>query len=661
MSPISRLAGRVRALVVACMAARAAMAGEARAAEPDAAATPTSTPASPPTATEDIVVVGSRRRTQAAQDPTAATTVVEADRFAGESKGVAELVATAPGVAVSGYGGLGQLSTVSIRGSTSSGVLVLLDGLPLNTAAGGGVDLSTIPRAWISRIEIARGAEGAAYGVGALGGVVNVVTARPEPGAWSAEATGGSFGTFAVAADGALGTDRWSVLAQATADGTQGDFPFDRSLVGQTISEVRTNNGALRGGALVKVAGRLGDERIDGLVQITAGHRELAGWPNTSQVDWQRDARALAMVRVAAPGPAAGLVLAGRAHVRGDLLDISLEDVYAGRLTQQRGGAAGLAGEAVWTHAGGELRAALSAEGETLASDALDGTRGRASLAAALSEDLSLAGGRLRIAPAIRADRVGPFAGLSTKLGASAPVSGPVAVRASAGTSFRPPSFAELYLEQGLVMPNPDLRSEEGLGADAGVVVDGRLGLATLGGYATLYRDLIQYEATAFGRLYPRNAGKALVTGLEAEAASAPLRSAAGLAVSGSYTLLVTENLRGSPEEVGKQLPFRPRHRLYARAAVAPGPFGAHVEAHWVSAQFQDARNFAPPVPAALVWNAGASVRALARPDVSVHVEIRNFLDDRSLQEPYGGPLPGRTVMLTVRAGPPAPKGSPSP
>jgi iron complex outermembrane receptor protein len=50
--------------------------------------------------------------------PGAAATVVEAGRFAGEAKSVAELVSTAPGVAVREYGGLGKLATVSIRGAS---------------------------------------------------------------------------------------------------------------------------------------------------------------------------------------------------------------------------------------------------------------------------------------------------------------------------------------------------------------------------------------------------------------------------------------------------------------------------------------------------------------------------------------------------------------
>jgi iron complex outermembrane receptor protein len=615
-----------------------------------------------PDGLEEIVIVGRRPRGEVARDPTASATVIEAERFAGEAKGVAELVATAPGVAVSEYGGLGQLSTVSIRGSTASGVLVLLDGLPLNTAAGGGVDLSTIPRPWISRIEVARGAEGAHFGVGALGGIVNVVTRRPDAGAWSAEASAGSFNTFSAAAESGTGGERWTLVGQASAEGTGGEFPYERARLenlDRLESGVRDNNGALRGGALAKLTAHRGARRLDALAQVTGGRRELAGWPTLTARDWQEDGRALAMVRLTTPGPSERLVLAGRAHLRADLLDLSIQALFAGRVMRQRGGAAGIAAETLWAHPGGDLRATASIDGEALQSSALGGTRSRAALSLAASEELSLASGRLRVAPAVRVDRVGPFDGVSGKLGASLGIAGPLALRASAGRSFRPPTFAELHLEQGLVMPNPDLRSEEGIGGDAGLVADGRLGFAAVGAHATLYRDLIQYEATAFGRLKPRNAGKALVTGLEAEAATAPVRALLGLALSTSYTLLLTENLRGSTAEVGNELPFRPRHRLYARAAVAPGPATAHVECHYVGAQHQDTRHVLPRIPAALVWNAGASIGVVRRPDVRLHLELKNVLDDRTLQEPLGGPLPGRMVMLTVRAGSSATKGSP--
>jgi len=50
----------------------------------------------------------------------------------------------ATGVNVRRYGGLGSFSTVSIRGSTSEQVQIFIDGVPLSSAVGGGIDLSCI-------------------------------------------------------------------------------------------------------------------------------------------------------------------------------------------------------------------------------------------------------------------------------------------------------------------------------------------------------------------------------------------------------------------------------------------------------------------------------------------------------------------------------------
>ena len=159
-------------------------------------------------------------------DPTSSATVVLADRFAGEAKAVAELVATAPGVAVRDQGGLGQLATVSIRGASADGVRVLLDGLPLNTGAGGGVDLARVPRHWVSSVEIVRGAEGARWGAGALGGVVNLVTRPADGERWSVELGGGSWRTYTLGADAAAGGETWGLVGALSLTGTEGDFPY---------------------------------------------------------------------------------------------------------------------------------------------------------------------------------------------------------------------------------------------------------------------------------------------------------------------------------------------------------------------------------------------------------------------------------------------------
>lgn len=594
-------------------------------------------------------------RHEAAGDTTASATVVEADRFEGEAKGVAELAATAPGVSVHDYGGLGQLTTVSIRGSTADGVKVLLDGLPLNTAAGGGVDLSSIPRQWIDRIEVVRGAEGAHYGSGALGGVVNVVTRPAAAGNWSASASGGSFLTESAAADAAVGGDRWAVLGAAAVQGSGGRFPYlfagTPTFPANAQEEMRENDASLLAGGLVKAWSRVGTGRLDVLAQVSGGWRELPGLPYAippgGSHDWQRDARAALLARHAvllAPGLTLSTDLGG--HFDG--LDLGLASLGGEVRQRDLQGRAGT--EVTWLHGAGALTAGASAGAERLAAAGIGGTRSRPEVAAWASEEVAVASGRLRIAPAVRVDRVGPYAGISGKLGSTLRLWGPLSARASAGRTFRAPSFAELYLQQGLLEPNPSLRSEEAWSGDAALVADGALGFASAGAFATLYRDLIVYEPGSFQRLKPMNDGKALVRGIELEVASAPARSLLGLAVGVSYTLLASETLRGAESELGQDLPHRPRHRLYARLAVGDAAAGAHLEAHYVGRQFQDTRNL-QPIPAALSFNAGGFVRLASRPEVRLALEVRNVLDDLALQDGFGYPLPGRMVLLTVRAG----------
>jgi iron complex outermembrane receptor protein len=638
----------------------AATTTEAAIATPTSTATPTPTPTATQAdieaaedlpAIDEIVVVGRRRRGEAERDPTASATVIDAATFVGEAKGVAELVSTAPGVAVNDYGGLGHLTTVSLRGAAADGVLVLLDGIPLQTAFGGGVDLASIPRHWIERIEIIRGVEGAHYGAGALGGVLNVVT-RSRRSGWSGEATAGSFDTIGLSAEGAFSAGDWTGLVAAGGEETGGSFHYDFDPSPTTGSsavrdEIRRNDAVRRGGLLLKLSSAFGATVVETVAQLSARRRELPGSPyRTTPRDWEEDGRALVAVRVSTPGPWRGVLLAGRASLRGDRVSTRIDPA----LIAQRGTAAGLTGEARVLHPGGQLRLTLEAQGESVRGDGLPDARSRSTLAAAVSEDVFLGRGRVRVSPAVRAERIGEFSGVSAKLGGSLRLLGPLALRASGGQTFRAPSFAELYVTQGVVQPNPDLRSEKGLGGDAALVVDIPAVHASVGGYATLYRDLIWYQQASLGRLKPFNSGKALVRGVEAEVATAPVRAALGLSIAGAYTFLDSENLRGVEGTLGNELPRRARHRMFARASIAPGSFSAHVEAHRVGRQFTDLSN-SWSVPAVTTCNVGGALWLSPRGNVALHAEVRNVFDDRTLVDPLASPLPGRMVLVTLRGG----------
>ena len=133
---------------------------------------------------DDMQVVTANRFAQPVSSVLAPTTVVtreEIDRW--QSKSLTDVMRRLPGVDVAQNGGLGQQSSLFIRGTNSSHVLILIDGIRLNQAGiTGSSDLSQIPLALVQRIEYVRGARSAVYGSDAIGGVINIITGRAQPG-----------------------------------------------------------------------------------------------------------------------------------------------------------------------------------------------------------------------------------------------------------------------------------------------------------------------------------------------------------------------------------------------------------------------------------------------------------------------------------------------
>jgi len=98
-------------------------------------------------------------------------------------------------VTIKDYGGPAAAKYISMRGANSKQVLVMIDGRPVNSAHSGDADLGTIPVDNISRIEVVHGPVSGLYGSSAMGGVVNIITKEPPKKGFQTSIYSG-FGTF---------------------------------------------------------------------------------------------------------------------------------------------------------------------------------------------------------------------------------------------------------------------------------------------------------------------------------------------------------------------------------------------------------------------------------------------------------------------------------
>ena len=108
-------------------------------------------------AASDTVVVSARAIGDAI-NPSAAglVTVIDLEDETGQ-RDLADILGQTAGFQVRRYGGLGFAAVPSLRGSSAAQIRIFVDGLPLNDAQSGTVDLSLLPVERFSRIEINRG------------------------------------------------------------------------------------------------------------------------------------------------------------------------------------------------------------------------------------------------------------------------------------------------------------------------------------------------------------------------------------------------------------------------------------------------------------------------------------------------------------------------
>jgi vitamin B12 transporter len=150
-----------------------------------------------------IVIFANQAPTEASRVGAAATLITGEELREKGFTTVADALRTVPGLAVSQSGGRGSFTQVRIRGAESNHLLVLMDGVPVNSIDGGDFNFADFAIEDVERIEVIRGPQSGIYGANAHAGVISLVTksgrglAKPEV---NVRMEGGSMSTAAIGA-----------------------------------------------------------------------------------------------------------------------------------------------------------------------------------------------------------------------------------------------------------------------------------------------------------------------------------------------------------------------------------------------------------------------------------------------------------------------------
>jgi len=123
-----------------------------------------------------VIVTATRTAITTDEALSSVTVITRADIERLQPASVRDLLVGLPGVAFTQAGGLGEQSSLFLRGTNSTHTLLLIDGVRIGTVSAGLPAFEQIPVDQIERIELVRGPRSSLYGSDAIGGVIQIFT-----------------------------------------------------------------------------------------------------------------------------------------------------------------------------------------------------------------------------------------------------------------------------------------------------------------------------------------------------------------------------------------------------------------------------------------------------------------------------------------------------
>ena len=627
-----------------------------------------------------------QQKEETTADLSSYTTIIYPDKYKEKARNVAELLSESVGIHLRRFGIANKGGYISIRGSSTEQVTVMLDGVVLNSARYSSVNLADIPLDQIERIEIYRGTSPGKFSAIGMGGVINIITKKAKSKSrGGVRLSYGSFNTFhlGIFESGRIG--KLDQLISLSSDHTDGDFPFkDNNATPFNPDDDRIthrkNNKLTSGSLLLKLStpqkgGKrltiiehlfMKKEGVPGIGSNQSKHAYLTSFRNLFNIKLSNDK--LPIPRLGMDTEFYYLYLTEKFNDRygeigiGNQLNRNQTDTIGGNI--------------IFTYPWKNYQLITFLMGvkwerfkawDLLADEKELDPQKRVSTTLSFDDEIYLMNNRLILSPTIRYDFYhSEFGGITSfhsfntesisrnkhtwaaKFGARYKLFNSFFLKSNIGRYYRMPSFYELFGDRGTVVGNPELKPENSINSDIGFVWEGsfRFFKRIFLEYALFYhryKDLILFIQNSQTTVQARNISEASVWGYEISWGADILNF---IKIRGNYTYQDSEDKSSISYWKGNRLAGRPVHEIFNKVEFVWPDYGKlFYELNFIGDYYLDRANFYK-VKERTIHNIGITAWYKKERNPTLTFEIKNLTDERSYDF-LGYPLPGRAYYLT--------------
>lgn len=615
---------------------------------------------------------------EATYDTTAHTEVIRPSEVTGVATTIPKLLERVAGIHIKRYGGLDDFAAVSIRGSTTDQVLIYLDGVLLNTAQGGLLDLSFLPMNQIEKIEIYRGGSPGKIVDSTPGGVIYIHTKKkPDKTENKIRNHIGSFWTYRGDASRSQPIKDFYYHLSFDHFRSKGDFSFldDRGTRGNPNDDriVQRQNNDFQSYDWIASFGREKKESIRWKIYENFFWKE-SGIPGLgTRTSLNAELQTLRnFLNATLESPSNNTALQWKTDLFFDLLKSQFDDPQGeiGLGTQDN--------DDLTFRFGPQFRASyplknhivsgfVAHRGEFfwptnhIAADPEGPLSQRHMISIGAEDEISFFGDRLIVDPSVRFQIfINNLSGqdpsfnttnpnnnitdkqFSAKLGLKYQPWSFLSFKANIYRGFRQPTFSELFGDRGTLVGNPTLSPEEAFNFDLGGALEwkqlGILDSAVV--EANLFRqsinNLIQFIQNSQFTAQAQNLNDALIWGGEF---ALRLRLFKNLKASGNYVYQNAKDHGANSPTNGNFLPGRPQHQFFLEGDYQIYWARPFIEFQMTSHNFIDAQNLLRVDNRKLM---AAGIHLSPHKTTKVSFQTKNLLNDR-ISDVAGFPLPGRS------------------